>query len=45
MDADADAAAEERYESLLKAYNVPIKGDTAAKREALREFIGLTPPN
>ena len=42
---DADAAAEERYESLLKAYNVPIKGDTAAKRQALREFIGLTPPS
>ncbi|KAI9058635.1 hypothetical protein FKP32DRAFT_1596930 [Trametes sanguinea] len=34
----------ERYEALLKAYNVPIKGDTNAKREALREFIGLTPP-
>ena len=42
---DADAPAEERYESLLKAYNVPIKGDTAAKRQALREFIGLTPPS
>ncbi|KAH9886643.1 hypothetical protein C8Q73DRAFT_657839 [Cubamyces lactineus] len=34
----------ERYEALLKGYNVPIKGDTNAKREALREFIGLTPP-
>ncbi|OSD00753.1 hypothetical protein PYCCODRAFT_1437097 [Trametes coccinea BRFM310] len=34
----------ERYEALLKAYNVPLKGDTNAKREALREFIGLTPP-
>ncbi|RPD63526.1 hypothetical protein L227DRAFT_497473 [Lentinus tigrinus ALCF2SS1-6] len=35
----------ERYEHLLKSYNLPIKGDTAAKREALREFIGLTPAN
>ncbi|OBZ74407.1 hypothetical protein A0H81_05722 [Grifola frondosa] len=35
----------ERYEALLKSYNQPIKGDTAAKREALREFIGLTPAN
>ncbi|KAI8996232.1 hypothetical protein BD414DRAFT_477183 [Trametes punicea] len=33
----------ERYEALLKAYNLPIKGDTSAKREALREFICLTP--
>ncbi|KAI0076859.1 hypothetical protein K474DRAFT_1597146, partial [Panus rudis PR-1116 ss-1] len=32
----------ERYEALLKAYNQPIKGDINAKREALREFIGLT---
>ena len=36
---------EERYEQILKSYNVPIKGDTNAKREALREFIGLTPPS
>ncbi|KAK7684370.1 hypothetical protein QCA50_012317 [Cerrena zonata] len=34
----------ERYEHLLKAYNVPAKGDTNAKRQTLREFIGLTPP-
>ncbi len=33
--------AEERYEGLLKAYDQPIKGDTAAKREALRIFLGL----
>ncbi|OCH86836.1 hypothetical protein OBBRIDRAFT_814407 [Obba rivulosa] len=31
----------ERYEALLKSYGQPIKGDTNAKREALREFIGL----
>jgi len=31
----------ERYEAILKAYDLPIKGDTAAKREALRVFIGL----
>lgn len=31
----------ERYEGLLKAYDQPIKGDTAAKREALRKFLGL----
>lgn len=37
-------AAEERYEALLKGYNLPVTGDTNAKREALREFIGLTPP-
>lgn len=34
---------EERYEALLKGYNLPVTGDTNAKREALREFIGLTP--
>jgi hypothetical protein len=34
---------EERYEHMMKSYGLPIKGDTAAKREALREFIGLTP--
>ncbi|OJT12102.1 hypothetical protein TRAPUB_11354 [Trametes pubescens] len=34
----------ERYEALLKGYNLPVTGDTNAKREALREFIGLTPP-
>ena len=37
-------AAEERYEHILKSYDLPIKGDTNAKRQALREFIGLTPP-
>lgn len=36
---------EERYEHILQSYNLSIKGDTNAKREALREFIGLTPPN
>lgn len=33
--------AEERYDVLLKAYNLPVEGDTAAKREALRIFMGL----
>ncbi|KAI0769278.1 hypothetical protein BD413DRAFT_604900 [Trametes elegans] len=33
----------ERYEALLQGYGLPVKGDTGAKREALREFIGLTP--
>lgn len=32
---------EERYEALMKSYNIPIAGDTAAKREAIRSFIGL----
>lgn len=36
--------AEERYEHILKSYNLPVKGDINAKREAVREFIGLTPP-
>ncbi|KZT18506.1 hypothetical protein NEOLEDRAFT_1047267, partial [Neolentinus lepideus HHB14362 ss-1] len=31
----------ERYEALLKAYNLPVKGDTDAKREAVRQFLGL----
>ncbi|KAH9175712.1 hypothetical protein EDB89DRAFT_1847275 [Lactarius sanguifluus] len=31
----------ERYEGLLKAYGQPIQGDTTAKREALRAFLGL----
>ena len=44
-EADWLACAEERYEAILKAYNVSVKGDTAAKRQALREFIGLTPPS
>ncbi|KAI1791403.1 hypothetical protein LXA43DRAFT_427831 [Ganoderma leucocontextum] len=35
----------ERYELLLKSYGIVPKGDTKAKREQLREFIGLTPPS
>ena len=35
------SSAEERYDGLLKAYDQPIEGDTAAKREALRIFLGL----
>ncbi|KAF7800175.1 hypothetical protein EIP86_011422 [Pleurotus ostreatoroseus] len=35
----------ERYEALLKGYGVPLKGDTNAKRQTLREFIGLSPPS
>lgn len=31
----------ERYESILKAYGLPIKGDTDAKREAVRTFVGI----
>ncbi|KAL5520488.1 hypothetical protein ACEPAG_9712 [Sanghuangporus baumii] len=31
----------ERYESLMKAYGLPIQGDLAAKRNAVRSFIGL----
>lgn len=33
----------ERYEHLLKSYDQPVKGDTAAKRQATREFLGLPP--
>ena len=36
--------AEERYEHILKSYDITPKGDTKTKREQLREFIGLTPP-
>ncbi|KAF9232889.1 hypothetical protein BU15DRAFT_67063 [Melanogaster broomeanus] len=31
----------ERYEALLKAYGQPLKGDTEAKRDALRTFAGI----
>jgi len=31
----------ERYEALLTLYDVPFSGDTAAKRETLRAFLGL----
>ncbi|KII84167.1 hypothetical protein PLICRDRAFT_702107 [Plicaturopsis crispa FD-325 SS-3] len=31
----------ERYEGILKSYGLPAKGDTNAKREAVRVFIGL----
>ncbi|KAG1844717.1 hypothetical protein F4604DRAFT_1492465, partial [Suillus subluteus] len=31
----------ERYEAILKAYGLPIKGDTDAKREAVRAFVGI----
>jgi hypothetical protein len=41
MDRRCSCTAEERYEGLLRAYNQPIEGDTAAKREALRIFLGL----
>lgn len=33
--------AEERYEHILKSYGQPAKGDTAAKREATRQFLCL----
>ncbi|KZT71129.1 hypothetical protein DAEQUDRAFT_666537 [Daedalea quercina L-15889] len=35
----------ERYEHLLKSYGQPIKGDTIAKREAVREFLGMSQSN
>lgn len=35
------ATKEERYEVLLKAYGQPLKGDTEAKRDALRAFAGI----
>ncbi|KAI0712898.1 hypothetical protein C8Q72DRAFT_220379, partial [Fomitopsis betulina] len=31
----------ERYEHILKSYGQPAKGDTAAKREATRQFLCL----
>ncbi|EJD04871.1 uncharacterized protein FOMMEDRAFT_166628 [Fomitiporia mediterranea MF3/22] len=31
----------ERYEGMMKAYGLPITGDTNAKRNAVRTFIGL----
>ncbi|VDB88352.1 unnamed protein product [Peniophora sp. CBMAI 1063] len=31
----------ERYEAILKAYNVPLRGDTAAKKEAARIVLGI----
>ncbi|KAG9217512.1 hypothetical protein CCMSSC00406_0008624 [Pleurotus cornucopiae] len=31
----------ERYEDIMKAYGLPIKGDTIAKKDALRAFLGL----
>ncbi|KAI0029193.1 hypothetical protein K488DRAFT_88973 [Vararia minispora EC-137] len=31
----------ERYEAILKAYDQPLRGDTAAKKEAARVFLGL----
>ncbi|EIN05085.1 hypothetical protein PUNSTDRAFT_107380 [Punctularia strigosozonata HHB-11173 SS5] len=34
----------ERYEYILKSYDQPIRGDTAAKRDACRVFLGLPPP-
>jgi hypothetical protein len=34
------SSAEERYDGLLQAYDQPIEGDTAAKRETLRIFLG-----
>lgn len=34
-------SAEERYEALMASYDVPISGDTAAKRETLRIFLGI----
>lgn len=35
------AFTEERYEALMKSYDIPISGDTAAKRDALRSFVGI----
>ncbi|KAF8591754.1 hypothetical protein K439DRAFT_1325957 [Ramaria rubella] len=31
----------ERYEALMTSYDIPITGDTNAKREALRAFLGI----
>jgi len=31
----------ERYDAVLKAYGLPTTGDTATKRERLREYLGL----
>ncbi|KAH7913628.1 hypothetical protein BJ138DRAFT_583969 [Hygrophoropsis aurantiaca] len=31
----------ERYEAIMKAYGLPIKGDTDAKRETVRAFVGI----
>jgi len=31
----------ERYEAMLKAYGQPLTGDTAAKKEAARVFVGI----
>jgi len=31
----------ERYEGLMTNYDIPISGDTAAKRESLRAFLGI----
>ncbi|KAJ8519134.1 hypothetical protein ONZ45_g3861 [Pleurotus djamor] len=33
----------ERYEEIMKVYDIPLKGDVNAKREALRAFLGLPP--
>lgn len=32
---------EERYEAILKVYNLPVKGDIEAKRQALRVFLSI----
>ena len=39
--ADHFLVVEERYEGLLTNYDIPISGDTAAKRESLRAFLGI----
>ncbi|KIK17509.1 hypothetical protein PISMIDRAFT_111279 [Pisolithus microcarpus 441] len=31
----------ERYEGILRAYGQSVKGDTATKREVIREFLGI----
>ncbi|TFK45321.1 hypothetical protein OE88DRAFT_1640084 [Heliocybe sulcata] len=31
----------ERYEGLMKVYDIPVKGDTDTKRETVRQFLGL----
>ena len=36
-----DVFSGERYEAILKAYGQSVKGDTEAKKQALRVFIGL----
>lgn len=39
---ETNSIPEERYDGILKAYDITVKGDVTVYRERLRAFLGLS---